>query len=110
MYQYKAKFVRVIDGDTAVLDVDLGFYVWLRDLHFRFYGINCPEKTNKVAWTEATDFTKNFFAANPDVIVSVYGQDKYGRWLGEFIDPAGGTLNNQLVQSGHAVVYFGQNK
>lgn len=107
MYQYKAVFKRVIDGDTAVLDVDLGFHIWLRDLHFRFYGINAPEKTDKIGWAAAKDFVENFFASNPTVIVNVYGEDKYGRWLGEFIDPeAGTTLNHQLVVLNLAKVYF----
>ena len=27
MYNYKAKLVRCVDGDTADLEVDLGFYM-----------------------------------------------------------------------------------
>lgn len=107
MYQYKATISRVIDGDTTVMDVDLGFYIWLRDLHFRFYGINAPEKSDAQGWLAATDFVKNFFVENPTVAVNVYGMDKYGRWLGEFVDPAtGGTLNEQLVSLGLAKIYF----
>jgi micrococcal nuclease len=106
MYQYKAEIVRVIDGDTAVLNVDLGFFIWLRDLHFRFYGIDTPEKSDKTGWLLATEFTKAFFERNPKVIVNVYGMDKYGRWLGEFVDPFGGTLNEALVEKGLAKSYF----
>jgi endonuclease YncB( thermonuclease family) len=106
MYQYKATIDRVIDGDTAVLDVDLGFYTSMK-LHFRFFGINAPEKTDKVGWVAATDYTKKFFEENPTVIVNVYGQDKYGRWLGDFLDPNSNTsLNTQLVDNGLAKVYL----
>ena len=28
MYQYAARFVRAVDGDTVGLDLDLGFYQW----------------------------------------------------------------------------------
>ena len=30
MYQYKSKILRVIDGDTVDVDIDLGFGIWLR--------------------------------------------------------------------------------
>lgn len=34
--------VRVVDGDTYVLDIDLGFYVTTRQ-HVRLAGLDCPE-------------------------------------------------------------------
>ena len=43
MYQYKCKIVRVVDGDTVDVDIDLGFGVWLRKQRIRMYGINTPE-------------------------------------------------------------------
>ena len=39
MYEYKIKLVRVIDGDT----VDVGIDVWLRNQRIRQYGIDTPE-------------------------------------------------------------------
>ncbi|CAB5237930.1 hypothetical protein UFOVP142_21 [uncultured Caudovirales phage] len=41
-YTYFAKAIRVIDGDTAVLDVDLGFQVHYA-CHVRFMHYNAPE-------------------------------------------------------------------
>ena len=29
MYEYKCKIVKVIDGDTVDVDIDLGFGFWL---------------------------------------------------------------------------------
>lgn len=43
LYLYRAEIVRVIDGDTIVADIDLGFRTWLRDEHLRLYGIDTPE-------------------------------------------------------------------
>ena len=43
LYTYKANIVRVIDGDTVVADIDLGFDVWLRKEHLRLVGIDAPE-------------------------------------------------------------------
>ena len=35
MYEYKAKILRVVDGDTVDVDIDLGFGVWLRNERVR---------------------------------------------------------------------------
>ena len=43
MYHYKAKLVRVIDGDTIDVDIDLGFDVWLKNQRVRLAGIDSPE-------------------------------------------------------------------
>ena len=43
MYEYKCKMVRVVDGDTVDVDIDLGFGVWLRNQRIRMYGIDTPE-------------------------------------------------------------------
>ena len=29
MYEYRCKVVKIIDGDTVDVDIDLGFGVWL---------------------------------------------------------------------------------
>ena len=43
MYEYKCKMVRVVDGDTVDVDIDLGFGVWMRNHRIRMYGIDTPE-------------------------------------------------------------------
>jgi len=106
VYQYRASFVRVIDGDTAVLDVDLGFYIWMKEIHFRFAGIDAPEKDDKQGWQAATDYVQAFFDANPVVTINVYDQDKYGRWLVEILEADGTTLNKAEVVKGLAVPYM----
>jgi micrococcal nuclease len=30
MYEYKVNILKVVDGDTVDVDIDLGFGVWLR--------------------------------------------------------------------------------
>ena len=42
LYHYKAKLVRVIDGDTVDVMIDLGFDVWIKK-RLRLYGIDAPE-------------------------------------------------------------------
>ena len=43
MYEYKCKIVKIVDGDTVDIDLDLGFGVWLRDERVRIMGIDTPE-------------------------------------------------------------------
>ena len=43
MHEYKCKLVKVVDGDTIDVDIDLGFGVWLRNQRIRMYGIDTPE-------------------------------------------------------------------
>ena len=29
MYEYKCKILRIVDGDTVDIDIDLGFGIWM---------------------------------------------------------------------------------
>ena len=42
-YVYRAELVRVIDGNTVVLNVDLGFKVWQHDEVLRLEGVSAPD-------------------------------------------------------------------
>lgn len=43
MYEYRASVIRVIDGDTVDLRIDLGFEVGL-NMRVRLAGIDAPER------------------------------------------------------------------
>lgn len=46
LYEYRCdrcNVVRVIDGDTVVVDIDLGFDSWIKDQHIRIQHIDTPE-------------------------------------------------------------------
>ena len=45
MHEYKCTIVRVIDGDTVDVDIDLGFGVWMHKERIRLFGIDTPEIT-----------------------------------------------------------------
>ena len=47
MYEYKCKMVRVVDGDTVDVDIDLGFGVWMHNERIRLYGIDTPESRTR---------------------------------------------------------------
>ena len=40
LYTYRATVTRVIDGDTVVADIDLGFRTWRHGERLRLYGID----------------------------------------------------------------------
>ena len=42
MWTYRAKVVRVIDGDTVDVDIDLGFRIWQKNERVRIMGIDTP--------------------------------------------------------------------
>ena len=47
MYEYKVKVVKVIDGDTIDVDIDLGFNTVLTKRRIRLYGIDTPESRTR---------------------------------------------------------------
>ena len=59
MYEYKCKIIKVIDGDTADVDIDLGFGVWMKKQRVRFYGVDTPESMNMMASLLNQQSTKN---------------------------------------------------
>lgn len=96
---------RVIDGDTIKLDVDLGFYAWLKDVTVRVYGINCPEMDTDQG-KAAKQFTEAFLATQPKWAFYCYGSEKYGRWLGDIASSTGDTLASALTMVGLATIYL----
>jgi endonuclease YncB( thermonuclease family) len=112
VYTVPGVVTRVIDGDTVVADLDLGWGVWMRDRHIRLAGINCPEMSTPEG-TSARIFTINWLnrlmpvgddgPLKAPVTVVSHGIDKYGRVLGT-VSHGAADLNDELLSSGNAVV------
>ena len=47
MFEYSCTIVKVVDGDTVDVDIDLGFGVWLKKQRIRLYGIDTPESRTR---------------------------------------------------------------
>ena len=116
MYKYGAKLVRVVDGDTADVMIDLGFDTWVK-ARLRFQGVDTWEKRTrnkeeKVKGIAASAFTKEHLERNEgSFIIQSFGKGKYGRVLAEiFIDGEDKSLNQLLIENGHAYVYEGGKK
>lgn len=81
-YLYKhVKLIRVIDGDTLVVDIDLGMDIWKLDQKVRVYGINCPELSTKIGKKVKAFVEKEL--AGTQIEINSKEWDKYGRLLGE---------------------------
>ena len=120
MYEYKCKIIKVVDGDTVDVDLDLGFGVWLRDERVRIMGIDTPEsrtsdKVEKVFGLAAKERLISLLGENAilDTQVSKKGEDmkgKFGRILGNFTTANGEHCADVLLREGHAVAYSGGSK
>ena len=120
MYEYNCKVLKVVDGDTVDVDIDLGFGVWLHKERVRIMGIDTPEsrtsdKVEKVFGLAAKERLISLLGENAilDTQVSKKGEDmkgKFGRILGNFRTLAGEHCADILVDEGHAVEYTGGSK
>ena len=119
VFEYKCNLVKVVDGDTVDVDIDLGFGVWLRKQRIRLYGIDTPEsrtrdKVEKVYGLAAKDFlSKMLSTGEMSIKTHKDAKGKFGRILGElFMKTSIGELsvNQSLVENSHAVRYYGQSK
>ena len=116
MWTYRAKVVRVIDGDTVDVDIDLGFGIWQKNERVRIMGIDTPEsrtrnKIEKKFGLAAKAKLKSLLGPNPvlQTTISKKGEDmkgKFGRVLGDFIID-GKQVTEIMCKTGHAVPYFG---
>ena len=122
MYEYRCKVVKVIDGDTVDVDIDLGFDIMLRDERVRIMGIDTPEsrtrdKVEKKFGLASKARLKELIGGKSGPILKTQinkkGEDmrgKFGRILGDFVTDDGRLVTDILVEEGHAVAYFGGSK
>lgn len=117
MYEYRTHVLRVVDGDTVDVDIDLGFGVWLRNERVRIMGIDTPEsrtsnEVEKVFGLAAKARLKDILGKTAILKTQVNqdGEDmkgKFGRILGDFIAEDGRMVTDVLIEEGHCVAYFG---
>jgi len=120
MYEYPVKIVKVVDGDTVDVDIDLGFGIWLRGERVRLYGIDTPEsrtrdKVEKRYGLYAKNFLKSYLGKTSTLRTKKDGKGKFGRILGEFIVYEASTdsyrsVNDIMIEQHVAAPYHGQSK
>ena len=115
MFEYKCKLVKVVDGDTVDVDIDLGFGVWLQNQRIRLYGIDTPEsrtsdaEEKKYGLAAKQRMQEWLDGGNLKIVTHKDAKGKYGRILGEIICD-GVNINQVMVETHLAVAYFGQSK
>jgi endonuclease YncB( thermonuclease family) len=104
-YQYEAVVTRVIDGDTIVVQVDLGFKVWAEKT-LRLARINSPELSTPAGVISREYLNKYLLVDNKAAINFLSKKlDVYGRSIAEVqvSNSSEGFLSDLLVVSGNAV-------
>jgi len=111
LYYYTAHVVRVIDGDTAILNIDQGLGTWRMNEKVRFYGINAPEMkgASKKEGQRSKKWVVDKIEGKTVVLKTHFDKEgKFGRLLGEIFlqeDDELVNLNAALVEEGLAVKY-----
>ena len=122
MYEYNCRIVKVVDGDTVDVDIDLGFDVLLSNQRIRLKGIDTPESRTRDLEEKkfgllAKQMVEHYCPLGQTITLRTSKDErgKFGRILGEFMVYHQATdrytsLNEILVDEGYAVAYEGQSK
>ena len=118
--EYDVVVVKVVDGDTVDVDIDLGFGICLKDERVRIMGIDTPEsrtsdRVEDLFGEAAKARLKELLKDGGKLITTEdkHGEDmkgKFGRILGDFRALDGRKVTDILIEEGHAVAYFGGSK
>jgi micrococcal nuclease len=118
--EYDVHLIKVVDGDTVDVDIDLGFGIQLKDERVRIMGIDTPEsrtsdRVEKLFGLAAKNRLKELLEKDAKLITTEDkdGEDmkgKFGRVLGDFRAADGRLVTEIMTEEGHCVPYFGGSK
>lgn len=100
-----AMVVRVVDGDTVVVHMEIMPGFVLHEAHVRVQGINAPE-INTPAGKVAKTAAEALLPVNAVITLTMEATDKYGRMLAKITMTDGRSFGDAMVASGNAVVYI----
>ncbi|MCZ8237335.1 MAG: thermonuclease family protein [Leptospiraceae bacterium] len=111
LYTYKAYLERVVDGDTLLVHIDLGFGIFIQQ-RLRLRGLDTSEIDSNDG-QKAKKFVESELKNTDFLILKTHGSDIYDRylvdvfylkdeWKAERVIEHGNFLNNRLVQEGLA--------
>lgn len=97
LYTYRARVERVVDADTLLVWIDLGFELGLRQ-YLRLRGINMPELDTRLG-KRAADFVTTQLKEVSEIILCSSKHDIFDRYLADVFIPApnGDIYLNQLL-------------
>lgn len=106
-YTYTAHTVKITDGDTVVLDLDLGRRIWVRDAPHRLYGCNARE-LHDPGGREARDHLAGLLPPGTLVTVRSIKPDKFSdRYDASILLPDGRDLVTLLIAEHWAAPWDG---
>jgi micrococcal nuclease len=115
---YVKKVIKVVDGDTIDVDIDLGFDISFTS-RVRLAGIDTPESrtkdlAEKALGLEAKAYLKRCIDSAKTVVIKtekMNSTEKFGRILGwVYLDGDTVSLNDKMINDGHAWGYMGETK
>ena len=116
MYEYNVTVIKIIDGDTIDVDIDLGFKTVLRKQRIRLFGMDTPEsrtrdKEEKKRGLLSKKYLTSKCPIGSTIRLRSHGKGKFGRILGEIFEYNKETsINDEMCNEGYAVPYHGQSK
>lgn len=105
-YEYKAKVINVVDGDTIDALVDLGFKVQIMQ-RLRLARVDTPERAQP-GYAAARDFVKTLIEGK-NVNVATHKVSKWGYFLADVIVD-GRDISDMLIEAGLGKPYDGGTK
>ena len=112
MYEYKATVKRIIDVDSLVLYIDLGFYMFMNETKIRLYGLDTPEMNSedpllRLQAIMAIRYLYDNLQVGEKVTIKTVldKREKYGRLLATVFTKEGLNINEGLIQNKLAVSY-----
>ena len=120
MYNYRAKVIKITDGDSIRMDVDLGFGCHLlgdgRGVDIRLYGLDTPEtrtrdRAEKAHGLLAKACVEEHLQVGETYQITTRERGKFGRYLTTIkLKGKRGTINDLLLKLLLAVPYHGENR
>lgn len=107
MWTYQANVLKVIDGDTIDVAIDLGFSIHFKT-RMRMLGVDTAEKIT--AYGKVTKSILVTALEGKMVRVEVSKPDKYGRYLCKVWLNSDESVNDQMIRKGLAKSYMGDSK
>ncbi len=97
-YIYEAVLERVVDGDTLIVRIDLGFDVW-KSQRVRLRGVDAPSLDTPQG-EKAKRFVEQKMAKAEKVVIRTYKLDKFGRYVADLFYGKADAKANELVKEG----------
>lgn len=123
IYEYNVTIVKVVDGDTVDVDIDLGFGMVYKKQRVRMLGIDTPESrtrdlVEKKFGKASKKHLKTLLEEAESITLISHDKGKFGRILGElfahYVEDDDVVhrvnINQQMIIDHHAVPYTGENK